>query len=171
MKNKTVSTAINFQYSKTNVIRGAIIYGVGDLIATFILNEFSIYRLLGMIFIGATFYAFEVPNVFNWIERKTTHLLGAKKIVLKTGLAMAYFNPIWIARHLLFIKVFSLHFDEIGWNLLEAAWSSFLFNIPISILANYLIQNKIYLSWRFMASALFSALMAIYYALSETIFL
>jgi len=47
---------------------------------------------------------------------------------------------------------------------------SFVANIPISFVANYLIQNKFKLPWRFMASAIFSALMAIYYAMSETIF-
>ena len=31
-------------------------------------------------------------------------------------------------------------------------------------------KNKIHLDWRFIASAIFSALMAIYYALSETFF-
>lgn len=171
MKNKPVSTSMSLQYLRTDVVKGAIIYGLGDLIATLILDEFSVYRLLGMVFIGATLYAFEIPNVFQWIERKTMHLLGTKRTLTKTALAMGYFNPIWIARHLLFIKIFSLHFDQIGWDLMKVAWWSFLFNIPISILANYLIQNKIYLSWRFMASAVFSALMAIYYALSETIFL
>ena len=45
-----------------------------------------------------------------------------------------------------------------------------LIDIPVSLIANYLIQNKVRLDWRFISSALFSALMAVYYALSETIF-
>ncbi|WP_272148534.1 hypothetical protein [Tenacibaculum aiptasiae] len=76
----------------------------------------------------------------------------------------------WIFRHLAFIKLFTGNYDLINSQLLIIACWSFLANIPISFIANYLIQNKIRLDWRFMASAIFSALMAIYYALSETIF-
>ena len=121
-------------------------------------------------FIGATFYAFEIPNYFDWIVKKTQFLKGIKATLTKTFLAIAYFNPLWIARHLLFIKLFSSHFEAIGVNLLEIAFWSFLVNIPISFVANYIIQNRFKIKWRFMGSAIFSALMAIYYALSETLF-
>jgi hypothetical protein len=43
-------------------------------------------------------------------------------------------------------------------------------NLPVSFTANYLIQNKVSYERRFMASALFSALMAIYFALAATWF-
>ena len=161
---------IKLQYTKANVLRGALIYSSGDLIASILLGEFSVYRLLGMMIIGATLYAFEIPNYFAWIDIKTKGLTGTKKTLVKTGLAILYFNPLWIARHLLFIKLFSDNFNQIDLNLLEIAWLSFLVNIPISFVANYLIQNKVKLNWRFLASAIFSALMAIYYALSEVIF-
>jgi len=120
--------------------------------------------------VGATFYAFEIPNYFDWIVKKTEDLQGLKATLTKTGLAILYFNPLWIARHLLFIKLFSGQFQYIGWNILEIAFWSFLANILISFIANYLIQNRFKLKWRFLASAIFSALMAIYYALSETLF-
>ncbi|MBA6156521.1 hypothetical protein H3Z83_08355 [Tenacibaculum sp. S7007] len=158
------------QYTKQNIIRGALIYSAGDTIAALLLNEFSIYRLLGMILVGATIYAFEIPNYFAWIDRKTSNINGIKKTLAKTGLAIAYFNPLWIFRHLAFIKLFSGNYEQINSNLMIIALWSFLANIPISFIANYIIQNKIRLDWRFMASAIFSALMAIYYALSETIF-
>lgn len=120
--------------------------------------------------VGATVYAIEIPNYFKWIDKKTSKLRGVQLTLTKTTLAIAYFNPLWIYRHLLFIKLFSGSFDEIQVGLIEVALLSFLVNIPISFVANYLIQNKITLQWRFIASATFSALMAIYYALSETIF-
>jgi len=160
----------NLTYTKSNILKGALIYSAGDTIAAFLLDEFSIYRLLGMMFIGATIYAFEIPNYFAWIDRKTVRYNRIKKTLLKTGLAIAYFNPIWIWRHLLFIKIFSGNLDLVTIELFYIACISFLVNIPISFIANYIIQNRIQLSWRFLASALFSALMAIYYALSETIF-
>ena len=59
-----------------------------------------------MVFIGATLYAFEIPNYFSWIVKKTNALKGLKLTLTKTTLAIAYFNPLWIARHLLFIKLF-----------------------------------------------------------------
>lgn len=127
-------------------------------------------RLLGMVVIGATFYAFEIPNYFDWIVKKTQDLKGLKATLTKTGLAIAYFNPLWIARHLLFIKLFSGQLDAIDFSLLQIAFWSFLVNIPISFIANYMIQNRFKLKWRFLGSAIFSALMVIYYALSETLF-
>jgi hypothetical protein len=166
MKNKR----IKLQFTKQNILKGALIYSAGDSIAAILLDEFTIFRLLGMILVGATIYAFEIPNYFSWIDKKTTNLSGVKKTLAKTGLAIAYFNPIWIFRHLAFIKLFSGNFIDINFNLLQIAGISFLVNIPISFIANYGIQNKIKLDWRFIASAIFSAIMAIYYALSETIF-
>lgn len=120
--------------------------------------------------VGATFYAFEIPNYFAWIEKRTFSLTGIQKTLVKTGLAIAYFNPIWIFRHLAFIKIFSGNYAQINGNLMRIAFWSFLANIPISFIANYMIQNKVKLDLRFIASAIFSAIMAIYYALSETIF-
>jgi hypothetical protein len=166
MKNKR----IKLQFTKQNILKGALIYSAGDSIAAILLDEFTIFRLLGMILVGATIYAFEIPNYFSWIDKKTTNLSDVKKTLAKTGLAIAYFNPIWIFRHLAFIKLFSGNFIDINFNLLQIAGISFLVNIPISFIANYGIQNKIKLDWRFIASAIFSAIMAIYYALSETIF-
>jgi hypothetical protein len=157
-------------FTKNNILKGALIYAAGDSIAALILNEFSLARLLGMMFIGATLYAFEIPNYFKWIETKTQNLKGAKYLLSKTGLAIAYFNPLWIARHLFFIKLFSGQFEALNWGLLNIALLSFAVNIPISFIANFLIQTKTPLKWRFFASAIFSALMAIYYALSETLF-
>ena len=121
-------------------------------------------------FIGATIYAFEIPNYFAWIDVKTSSFNGIKQTLANTGLAILYFNPLWIFRHLAFIKLFAGKFEEINSSLLEIAFLSFIVNIPISFIANYIIQNRIKLDWRFIASAIFSALMAIYYALSETIF-
>jgi len=139
-------------------------------LAALLLDQFSWIRLLGICFIGATFYAFEIPNYFNWIDKKTLGQKGIKKTTTKTLLAILYFNPLWIARHLLFIKLFSSQINEINTTILTIAFWSFIVNIPISFIANYLIQNKIILKWRFFASAIFSGVMAIYYALSETLF-
>jgi hypothetical protein len=148
------------------MLRGALIYASGDTIAALIQHEFSWTRLLGMMFVGASFYAFEIPYYFAWIEKKVRGKKGFLNSLLKTSMAMLYFNPLWIARHLFFINLFSGNFENINPGLLSIASWSFLFNIPISMLGNYVIQNLIPLKFRFISSAIFSALLAIYYAMS-----
>ena len=157
-------------FTRNNILKGAIIYSTGDTIAALMMGEFSWFRLLGLIFVGATFYAYEIPNYFIWIDKRTQNQSGLKMSLYKTTLAILYFNPLWIARHLFFIMLFSGKIDEVSWDILRIGLISFLVNIPISFTANYLIQNKMPPHWRFMASAIFSALMAIYYALSMVIF-
>ncbi len=88
----------------------------------------------------------------------------------RTGLALLYFNPLWIARHLLFIALLTGNTSSIGWGLLRLGAISFAVNIPVAFTANFLIQNMVPLRWRFFSSAVFSSLMAVYYALSGTIF-
>lgn len=157
---------MKFTYTKSNIIRGALIYTLGDTIAALIGDDFSWTRMLGIAIIGATVYAIEIPNYFKWIDRQVQSTGTFLSSIKRASLAMLYFNPLWIARHILFIKLLSGHFDEIGWKLIYIGTISFLINIPVSISANYLIQNKISLRNRFLASAIFSGLMAIYYSLS-----
>jgi hypothetical protein len=157
-------------FTGKNILKGALIYASGDTIASLILNEFSWHRLAGIMLIGATLYAFEIPNYFQWIKKRTKGTTGFRNSMLITALAILYFNPLWIARHLFFIQLFSFHISGISWDIFRIASLSFLVNIPISLLANYLIQNTVTLKWRFFASAVFSALMAIYYAISKVLF-
>lgn len=151
-------------YTRTNVLRGAVIYTAGDTVAALILGDFLWTRMLGISAVGALVYALEIPHYFQWIDRGQTTALS------RTTLAMLYFNPLWIGRHLLFIYLFSGQMEELRWGLLVVACYSFLANIPLSLLGNYLVQNVVRLPWRFFASAVFSALMAVYYALSAVIF-
>ncbi len=59
---------------------------------------------------------------------------------------------------------------SINWNLLRLGLYAFMVNVPVAFTANYAIQNRVSLKWRFFASAVFSSLMAIYYTLSQVIF-
>lgn len=150
-------------------LRGGLIYAGGDTIATLITGEFLLSRVLGMLIIGATLYATEIPAYFRWIDKhfgKPGHWNPLKKALL----AQAFFNPLWIARHLLFIRLFSDRWLEIDWHLLSVGLDSFLHIVPIGLLMNYTIQNLVPLNWRFLVSASYSALMAIYFALSEVLF-
>ena len=161
---------MKFVYTPANIVNGGLVFAAGDSIAAWLQDGLDWKRALGMLILGATFYAFEIPNWFRWIEKKTSALEGAKLSLAKMGLAMVYFNPLWIARHLFLIMLFSGRFSEASPDLLRVASLSFLANIPISIVANFLIQNVVPLRWRFLFSSLFSAAMAVYYALSATWF-
>lgn len=160
----------NLEYKFSNIFRGGLIYACGDSIAAIILGEFSFWRLLGIMLIGATIYAFEIPNYFKWIDKKTNKFSGIRASLYRTLLAILYFNPLWITRHLLFIKLISNQTEEINSNLFLIGLWSFVVNIPISLFFNFIIQNKFPLKWRFFASAVFSSLMAIYYAMSAVWF-
>jgi hypothetical protein len=170
--NKTKLTTEKFvlKYNLRNIIFGAMIYSSGDTLAACIMDDFSWNRLLGMMLVGATFYAFEIPNYFYWISKRTAMYSGTKASLIRTGLALIYFNPLWIARHMFFIKLFTSGMNDVNMNLMTAALMSFVVNIPVSFVANFLIQNKVPVGMRFIASAIFSAIMAVYYALSVTWF-
>lgn len=161
---------MRLQFKRSDILKGFLVYSIGDSIAAVMLGEFQLTRILGVMLIGSTLYAFEIPNYFNWIESKSKSKVGQNKSLQKTLLALLYFNPLWIFRHLLFLKIFSFEFEFSITSLFMVSFFSFIVNIPISIFGNFIIQNKIKLNNRFLASAIFSALMAIYYALSETIF-
>ncbi|MBL1280327.1 MAG: hypothetical protein COA33_008655 [Fluviicola sp.] len=158
------------EYKINNIAKGGFIYAAGDTVAAVISDDFSWMRLLGIFLIGATVYAFEIPNYFKWIDKKVTGTPGLKTSMTRALMAMLYFNPLWIARHILFIMLVSGNFDAIGWGLLLTGVISFAINIPVSLGANYIIQNKIELKHRFLASAIFSGFMAVYYSLSAVWF-
>jgi len=155
-----------------NQLRGLIIYPLGDLIAQLILGEVNFYRTGILAIVGCFIYSFEIGKWFGYLEKKI------KNPFLKTGLAVLYFNPLWIARHFLLIEL-ALHpklfttgagFLELLIHSVEAGSRSFAGAILISFLANFLIQNRVPLKNRFLFSAIFSALMGIYYALSKSWF-
>ena len=155
--------------AKRDSLHGAIIYALGDSCAALLTDEFQLSRLIGMMFLGGTLYAIEIPWYFAWIERRFEKQ-GIEHGIKRALMAQAFFNPLWIARHLVFIKFFSGQFAMIQWNLIGIGLDSFVHIIPYALLANYAIQNFIPYRWRFLASAVFSTLTAIYYALSEVMF-
>ena len=155
-------------YTKKNILQGSIVFSIGDAIAAYLLGELTVFRYVGMMIIGGTVYAFEIPNYFKWISHRCADYTGYKWKTAKTLYALAYFNPLWIARHLLFLAF--LNQSDISWSLVSVAFMSFLVNIPMALAGNYSIQNFVSLPNRFLASAIFSGIMAIYYAYSTALF-
>jgi hypothetical protein len=155
--------------TRRNSLHGAIIYSFGDSCAALLTGEFQFSRLIGMMLLGGSLYAIEIPCYFAWIERRFNKP-GITNGIKRAVAAEVYFNPLWIARHIAFINCFSGQFAALQWNLIDVGLDSFIHILPLALLANYVIQNLIPYTWRFLASASFSALMAIYYSLSEVLF-
>ncbi len=155
--------------SLKEAIYGGLIYCAGDTAATVISNTLSYPRMLGIFLLGATLYSIEIPAYFRWLNRTFTQT-GLFNSFKRMFMATAFFNPLWIARHLVFISLFSGQWHSISTDALSIATLSFVYCLPVALPVNFLIQNTIPLSSRFIASALFSAVMAIYFAMSETLF-
>jgi len=157
---------MKFYIKKTDFFCGMFVYAIADTIATFILGKFDFVRLIGMLFVGGVIYASEIPLYFKWLEKNVKPSSTFKRALF----SVAYFNPLWIMRHLFFIALFSAQWDLINWKLLAIASYSFIIVFPVGLTFNYILQNKIPLKWRFISSATYSGLMAIYYALSRAVF-
>lgn len=154
-------------YTTKDIITGLMIYGVGDAIAALLAGAFSIERCIGMACVGAFIYGLEIPHYFRWVAHRTANIQGRMALVARTLYAMLYFNPLWVARHLAFIALLSGQSLE---GLLWVALQSFASALPITVSANFIIQNKVPLKYRFAASACFSCCMAIFYPLVASLF-
>lgn len=153
-----------------DMLRAGLVYGGGDAVAMLVSGAFLWQRLLLMTLVGALLYAPEIRAWFGWLARRFPAAGTASGRWSRALLAWLWFNPLWIARHALFIRVAEGRWQEIGINLLAIGATAFLVNLPLALGANYLIQNRVPLRWRLTASASFSALMAVYYAMSEVWF-
>lgn len=147
----------------SSFLKGLTIYSAGDTAAALLTGGFSPARLSGIMAVGGLIYAREIPAWFD-------HINDRYRGFSRAGMAVLYFNPLWIARHLAFISLFSGRYTDIRWELLALATKSFAANLPVAFAANYLIQNRVPLKWRFFSSAVFSSIMAIYYPLCRVIF-
>jgi len=101
------------RYTWRDAVRGVLIYGAGDSAAALISGELSLTRAVGMMAVGGTLYALEIPSWFAWIDRRVPEGGDLRARLGRTGLALLYFNPLWIARHLLLIKLFALDWQAI----------------------------------------------------------
>jgi hypothetical protein len=125
--------------------------------------------LLGILFLGGIVYAIEIPNYLKWLGKKFYKDDLFSKL-LSTLLFTLYFNPLWIARHLLILDLFRGNFNQINWDLLRIGLNSFLYSFFFTLPVNYIIINKVPKKWKFAVTAVFSSSMAVFYALSEVIF-
>ena len=152
-----------------DALSGSLIYALGDTTGALLDGEFRWSRMLGMLLLGGSLYAIEIPAYFRWIDRR--YAKSAQWDPWRRALlAWLFFNPLWIARHLAFIAILNGTWTALNWQLLEIATESFAHAAPVALAVNYGIQNLIPLRWRFIDSSVFSASMAVYFALSEVLF-
>ncbi|MFC6225057.1 hypothetical protein ACFP2F_17545 [Hymenobacter artigasi] len=149
-------------------VQGFLIYAAGDTAAALVLHQFSLLRLLGMALVGGLLYSVEVPAFFRWLDARVPARPDGSQLrkTSRAALTLLYFNPLWIARHYVFLAIFGGATETISLALLPVAGRSFLLNAPVSLAANYYIQNCVATERRFMASSIFSGFMAVSYALS-----
>ncbi len=169
----------------------ALIYPVGDLIAQFTLQEFSLYRTLSLTFLALAFYQWEIPRWFKMLDNfvvlkdKKINSLVASFVLSDSGQlnwlgrtigAIIYFNPLWIARHMFFISLGNVgysglvDFNELLLSSLMLGGKSFLINLPISFIGNFIVQVKLKLEHRFLGSVILTNIMAICYAIAYRFF-
>lgn len=158
-----------YRITLKDAVTGAVLFSAGDSIGTLITGDFMYQRMLAMMLLGGSLYAWEIPGYFSFLQRRFNQS-GYLNALKRTFSAAFFFNPLWIARHLVFIKVFSGEWMMITSDILVLATQSFVYCFPFSILANYLILNVISYKWRFFSSSIYSALTVIYFALSAVIF-
>lgn len=151
-------------YTKRNLLVGVLTYPIGDSIGAIILNEFSIYRLLGVALLTLVFYSVEIPLFFGWIDRYTKRFKTKFSIIsVRALLAVVYFNPLWIARQDVVIHL--CLGDPLSWNILSKATDTYFTSLLVAILGNILIQGFIHLKYRFLSSGIFSIVMNMIYAI------
>lgn len=173
-----------------NTLIGWFLYPLGDLIGQLIMGHVSIPRLIAVALIGGLVYRFEVTAWFRLIDRvRITRTAGPMRFLARPGeqpaalnwvgrmlLAMMYFNPLWIARHLFIIMVATApSIGAIAWgqtlaSALSLGLTSFLTNLPLALIGNYIVQQKLSPQTRFLGSATLSGIMVIKYAIEYRLF-
>jgi hypothetical protein len=170
----------------SDILVGWTVYPAGDLLAQ-LLSGGSIepMRIVVMALAGGLLYRYEVPWWFRKLDEWTIPEGSALGMFARddrhlnwlgrTVGAILYFNPMWVARHMLLIRLGSdpaslLPILPALRDALVVGAKSFLVNLPISFIGNYIIQMKIPLKWRFLASSIFSGILAAAYALAYRYF-
>lgn len=177
----------SIKITHTDKISGLIIYPLGDLIAQIILDDISLLRVLFVALLGRFVYAVEIPKWFGFLAtlKKRTNSTGISQIFWekesekprlssfgKTIGATLWFHPLWIARHMLVLELANILFGKTNFitflpEAIMLGVLSYIGQLPIAIIVNYIIICKLNERTRFIWSSVFSGLLAIYYAVGR----
>lgn len=173
---------------KIDILVACTLYPLGDLIGQMISHNINFHRLIALALIGCVIYRREVPDWFARLNKMQIAEAQLKRFPWlnycvdssmpsgrlngfgRTMGSVIYFNPFWIARHMLFIKLATTCWAElvpltIICSTVVLGIKSFLINLPLSYLGNYVIQAKLPLHLRYLGSVVLSTVLAIMYAL------
>ncbi len=190
MPNRYLHQFLSVPISKVDKLSGLIIYPIGDLIAQLILGEVSLLRLVFVALLGRYVYAIETPKWFGFLASWKSKTKPNKLVSIfwckadsdyqfnwlgKTIGATLWFNPIWIARHMLVLELANIVTGKTSLiAFLPQAVSlgsiSFVMQFPVAIVVNYIIICRLSERSRFIWASIFSGLLAIYYAIGRVYF-
>ena len=151
----------------------------------------SLSRTVGMFLVGTFLYPLEIDAYFRWLansrwrvnlESSTLGKLLASLFqkegdalkltaIGRTIGAALFFNPIWVARHFTFIELFTKLPQGVNLKFivtyfissLKPGLISFIYGLPLSLIGNYVVQEKMRLELRVIGSAILTLIFAIYY--------
>lgn len=175
----------------SNLLVGWLVYPAGDLAGQAIMGDINLWRTLIVALAGGIIYRWEVPAWFRFLDRaRLSEERAQRHRVLavffqatpegrklnwmgRTLGAMGYFNPLWIARHAFFLSLAGVR--DLGLTLivtesLKRGAASFVTNLPLSVVGNYLVQQKTSPKHRFFASATLTGVLTIKYAIEHALF-
>lgn len=176
MKNKIITILIPI-----------LLYPISTFIGQWISNDFHYGSLLTLTLAAVLFYQWEIPMFFKAVEeyRASDKLYSKLKLFFneekainpigKTAAATLYFNPLWISRHMIFITLGAVPLASINWielidTSIRKGSMSFLVTMPVVLIGNYIVQNKISLEKRFLGNAVLSGILVLAYAIGYKFF-
>ncbi len=188
--NKYFKTYLAIKITRIDKLSGMIIYPMSDLIAQVILGDVSWLRIIFVTLLGRFVYAIEIPKWFGFLScwHKSSPPKGISlKFWVKIGKhyyfnwltktlgATLWFNPFWIARHMIVLELANIiagktNFFSFLSESIYLGSISFVGQFPIAMIVNYIIICRLSDKSRFIWSSIFSGLLAIYYAIGRVYF-
>jgi len=176
------------QSTALNNVAGWLVYPLGDLIGQLIGGNLNIARIVAIALAGGIIYRREIPAWFAFLVRfkvspSTARRFPFMRLILKDdadGLklnwlgrtlgATIYFNPLWMARHMMIIMLATHSWVTFNWaqalaDALVLGVKAYVCNLPMTLVGNYIIQERLPFKYRLAGSSLLSALVSIVYAL------
>ncbi len=189
-KTSILQTFVSIPVSKTDKLSGWVLYPLADGIAQLILGDISYLRMLFVALLGRYVYAIEIPKWFGLLSvwhRSTAPGRFLKNFWVKTGNhyyfnwlsktigATLWFNPLWIARHMLVLELADMVTGKTVFfsflpQALHLGTVAFIGQLPLAFGVNYIIICRLPERSRFIWSSIFSGILAIYYAVGKVYF-
>ena len=190
--NGIVKHYLSISVTKLDKISGWLLYPISDLIAQLIIGDVSLLRIFIVAVVGRYVYAIETPKWFGFLatwarlntpqglsrffwsksETESTYQFNWLSKTLGTTF---WFNPLWIARHMIILELANILTGKTGFisflpQALYLGSVSFLMQLPVTLVVNYIIICHLTERTRFFWASVFSGTLSIYYAVMKVYF-